>query len=196
MTDRHTPEQRSANMARIRSSGTAPEERLYQSVRIALGYRWRIDRNVRAMPGCPDVVIPSLRLAIFADGCFFHGCPDHYNVPLSNVGYWKPKIAGNIARDKARQASLESNGWSVWRIWEHELTKNALPGTEVTLHRKLGELANKRRRHRDDKRHRQQVAREFTDLPEPDRPSEKEAAPIPKITKRTAFLMDPVAENG
>jgi DNA mismatch endonuclease (patch repair protein) len=102
MADKHTPEQRSANMARIRSSGTTPEQRLYLAVRDALGYRWRIDRNIRALPGCPDVVIPSLRLVIFADGCFFHGCPKHYRAPLSNTEYWVPKIAGNIARDKAQ----------------------------------------------------------------------------------------------
>jgi DNA mismatch endonuclease (patch repair protein) len=126
-------------MARIRSSGTTPEERLYQAVRTALGYRWRIDRNVRAMPGCPDVVIPSLRLAIFADGCFFHGCPKHYRAPLSNTEYWTPKIARNIARDKDQRATLESNGWSVWHIWEHELTKITLPETQVTLQQKLNE---------------------------------------------------------
>lgn len=133
-------------MARIRSSGTTPEEQLYQAVRTALGYRWRIDRNVKAMPGCPDVVIPSLRLAIFADGCFFHGCPKHYQAPLSNTEYWTPKIAGNIARDKVHHATLETDGWSVWRVWEHELTKRALPETQITLHHKLNELAGKRHR--------------------------------------------------
>jgi DNA mismatch endonuclease (patch repair protein) len=148
MADNHTPEQRSANMARIRSSGTAPEERLYQAVRGALGHRWRIDRNVKAMAGQPDVVIPSLRLVIFADGCFFHGCPKHYRAPLSNTEYWTPKIAGNVARDKAQQVALEIDGWSVWRVWEHELAKSTIPGTQVTLHRKLDELARKYRRPR------------------------------------------------
>ena len=143
-------------MARIRSSGTVPEELLYQVVRAALGHRWRIDRNIRAMPGCPDVVIPSLRLAIFADGCFFHSCPEHYRAPLSNTEYWVPKIARNVTRDKAQQVALEADGWSVWRVWEHELTKNALPDTQVTLHHKLEELTNKhRRRRRDDGSHRE-----------------------------------------
>ena len=132
-------------MARIRSSGTTPEQRLYQAVRAALGYRWRIDRNIRALPGCPDVVIPSLRLVIFADGCFFHGCPKHYRAPLSNTEYWVPKIAGNIARDKARQATLEADGWSVWRVWEHDLTKGALPDTHVALDHRLNELAREYR---------------------------------------------------
>src|SRR5262245_56554033 len=148
MTDTHTPGQRSANMARIRSTGTTPEERLYQALRIALGHRWRIDRNVRAMPGCPDVVIPSLRLVIFADGCFFHGCPTHYRAPLSNIEYWMPKIAGNIARDKEQQSALEADGWSVWRIWEHELTKTTFAETQIALHRNLDDLAEKYRRSR------------------------------------------------
>ena len=148
MTDRHTPEQRSANMARIRSTGTTPEERLYQTIRMALGHRWRIDRNVKAMPGRPDVVIPSLKLVIFADGCFFHGCPKHYRAPLSNTEYWIPKIAGNIARDKAQQSVLEGDGWSVWRVWEHELTKSTLPETQMTLHSRLDGLVSKRHRSR------------------------------------------------
>ena len=133
-------------MARIRSSGTTPEERLYQAVRTVLGYRWRIDRNVKAMPGCPDVVIPSLRLVIFADGCFFHGCPKHYRAPLSNTEYWTPKIAGNIARDTVQLATLEADGWSVWRLWEHELTKTALPETQAALRYKLDELSREHRR--------------------------------------------------
>ena len=166
MADKHTPEQRSANMARIRSIGTKPEERLYQAVRIALGHRWRIDRNVRVMPGRPDVVIPSLRLVIFADGCFFHGCPEHYRAPLSNIEYWTPKIAGNIARDKAQQAVLEADGWYVWRVWEHDLTKNTFPNTQATLNYKIAELAKKHRRRRDGERYPRQIAHELADLPE------------------------------
>jgi DNA mismatch endonuclease (patch repair protein) len=146
MTDNHTAEQRSANMARIRSSGTVPEERLYEAVRFALGYRWRIDRNVAAMPGRPDVVVQSLRLVIFADGCFFHGCPTHYRPPLSNSEYWLPKISGNMERDKTQQSALEADGWSVWRIWEHDLTKRTIPETQLTLGQHLAQLAAERRR--------------------------------------------------
>lgn len=146
MADNHTPEQRSANMARIRSSGTTPEKRLYQTVRAALGHRWRIDRNVTSMPGRPDVVVPSLRLVIFADGCFFHGCPAHYREPLSNRGYWMPKIAGNIARDKAQRSTLEADGWFVWQVWEHELKTKSLADTELALSRRLQEFITERRR--------------------------------------------------
>jgi DNA mismatch endonuclease, patch repair protein len=152
MTDRHTREQRSANMARIRSTGTTPEERLYEATRAALGHRWRIDRNVKTMPGCPDVVIPSLRLVIFADGCFFHRCPIHYRAPLSRTEYWTPKIEGNTVRDKIQQAALEADGWSVWRVWEHELSKRSLPGTQMTLQHKLNELARQYRQLRSTAR--------------------------------------------
>ena len=109
-------------MARIRSSGSIPEEQLYQAVRAALGHRRRIDRNVKAMPGCPDIVIPSLRLVIFATAASFMGAQGITRSPLSNTQYWTPKIAGNMARDM-----------SVWRIWEHELTKSAFPETQITL---------------------------------------------------------------
>jgi DNA mismatch endonuclease (patch repair protein) len=144
MADNHTPEQRSANMARIRSSGTTPEERLYAAVRTVLGHKWRIDRNVTAMAGRPDLVIPSLRLVIFADGCFFHGCPAHYRVPLSNSEYWQPKIAGNIQRDSIQQNVLEADGWTVWRVWEHDLTKKTLPDTQLSLGDRLEQLVAKR----------------------------------------------------
>ncbi len=146
MTDNHTPEQRSANMARIRSSGTMPEKRLYVTVRAVLGHKWRIDRNVTAMAGRPDVVIPSLRLVIFADGCFFHGCPTHYRAPLSNIEYWLPKITGNIKRDGLHQSTLEAAGWAVWRVWEHDLTKKNLPDTQLRLGDRLGQLVAERPR--------------------------------------------------
>ena len=146
MADNHTPEQRSANMARIRSSGTMPEERLYMTIRAILGHKWRIDRNVTVMAGRPDVVIPSLRLVIFADGCFFHGCPAHYRAPKSNSEYWLPKIAGNIKRDSLHQSSLEAAGWSVWRVWEHDLTKRKLPDTQLKLGDRLGQLVADRPR--------------------------------------------------
>jgi DNA mismatch endonuclease (patch repair protein) len=146
MADNHTPEQRSANMARIRGSRTMPEERLYATVRAVLGHKWRIDRNVTSMAGRPDLVIPSLRLVIFADGCFFHGCPSHYRAPLSNCEYWLPKIAGNIKRDSLHQSALEAAGWSVWRVWEHDLVKRNLPDTQLGLGDRLEQLVAERRR--------------------------------------------------
>lgn len=69
----------------------------------------------------PDIVFTKRRLAVFCDGCFWHGCPDHGVRPdIRNAHYWGPKIAGNRARD-VRQAEILGNaGWSVLRCWEHE----------------------------------------------------------------------------
>ena len=119
MADIYSPAKRSRIMAAIRSTGTGPEQRLYETVRAALGHRWRIDRNVRTLPGQPDILIPSLRLAIFLDGCFYHCCPRHGHLPKSNRGYWAPKLARNVRRDCVNRRALRRMGFGVWRIWEH-----------------------------------------------------------------------------
>jgi DNA mismatch endonuclease (patch repair protein) len=131
--DMFTTEQRSAIMARIRSVGTSPELRVYAIVRDTLGSRWRVERNVRALPGNPDVVIPSLALAIFADGCFFHGCPHHSRVPKTNADYWGPKISRNVRRDALRRRELCSLGLDVWCFWEHDLKGSRLKVTHDLL---------------------------------------------------------------
>jgi DNA mismatch endonuclease (patch repair protein) len=125
MTDVFTPDKRSEVMSKIRSSGTRIEEQLYQAVRDALGYRWRIDRNVGALPGKPDVVVPTLWLAVFVDGCFYHSCPHHGRIPSSNRDYWEPKLRGNVRRDERNRRRLRSLGYHVWRFWEHDFTGRA-----------------------------------------------------------------------
>ena len=137
MADVFTPQKRSEIMSRIRSSGTTPEARLAASVRGALGARWRIDMNVRTLPGQPDVVVPSLRLAIFADGCFYHGWPEHGHVPKSNAGYWLPKLARNRKRDRVSRKVLREMGYAVWSFWEHQLAGRRLARTQLALARRL-----------------------------------------------------------
>ncbi|MBZ5669334.1 MAG: very short patch repair endonuclease [Acidobacteriia bacterium] len=124
-------------MSRIRSSGTTPEARLCTLVRQALGGKWRIETNVRTLPGQPDVVVPSLHLAIFADGCFFHGCPEHGHKPKSNMKYWLPKLARNRKRDRTDRRALRKMGFAVWSFWEHELKGRRLTLTQRILARKL-----------------------------------------------------------
>lgn len=63
------------------------------------------------------------RLAVFVDGCFWHGCPSHYRPPTSNVAFWRSKREANRNRDKSAVTRLRLNGWSVVRIWEHSLSK-------------------------------------------------------------------------
>lgn len=66
-----------------------------------------------------DVVFPKRRLAVFVDGCFWHGCPDHCRLPRRNGAYWRLKISGNRKRDKATDRLLSARGWKVVRVWEH-----------------------------------------------------------------------------
>jgi DNA mismatch endonuclease (patch repair protein) len=67
-----------------------------------------------------DVVFGPSKVAVFIDGCYWHGCPEHYVPPKTNPGYWSPKIAGNVARDRETDASLAAEGWLVLRFWAHE----------------------------------------------------------------------------
>jgi DNA mismatch endonuclease (patch repair protein) len=136
MADVFTPEKRSEIMSRIRSSGTTPESRLCAALREALGRRWCIDTNVRTLPGQPDVVVPGLRLAISADGCF-HGCPEHGHTPKSNVDYWLPKLVRNRRRDQASRRALRKMGFAVWRLWEHKLKGGRMARTQLALARRL-----------------------------------------------------------
>jgi DNA mismatch endonuclease (patch repair protein) len=73
------------------------------------------------LPGSPDFVFREQRIAVFVDGCFWHGCPKHFRVPKSNVRFWKSKIEGNRSRDFRVRSDLRRLGWRVVRIWEHSM---------------------------------------------------------------------------
>lgn len=113
-----TPERRRL-MAKVRRSGTSPELAVRSMLHRA-GYRYRVSGG-KALPGTPDIVLPRLRLAIFVDGCFWHGCPKHGTVPKTNTEFWTSKIERNRDRDRAVRKSLNGLGWKVLRVWEHEL---------------------------------------------------------------------------
>lgn len=146
MADVFDRKKRSDVMSRIRSTGTAVEERLYSLVRESIGPRWRVDRNVRSLPGRPDLVIPGLRVAIFADGCFYHGCPEHGHTPKTNQKYWRPKLARNWQRDQRNRKLLRRLGFSVWTFWEHSLEGRRIDRTRLTLSRKFEGLMKFRQR--------------------------------------------------
>ena len=119
MSDNLTPSQRSYSMSRIRSRGNSSTElRLIELMRGAGVSGWRRKSKLR---GKPDFVFPRFRTAVFVDGCYWHGCRKCALGSKSNTEYWKPKIAGNIKRDRANNRSLKEDGWSVIRIWEHDL---------------------------------------------------------------------------
>jgi DNA mismatch endonuclease, patch repair protein len=113
---------RSRNMAAIRRRDTGPEKRI-RSLLHASGLRFRVDYPIRignARPIRPDIVFTRRRLAVFVDGCYWHGCPDHGRRSAGvNASYWGPKIARNQERDAEHTALLESAGWTVLRFWEH-----------------------------------------------------------------------------
>ncbi|MBL8212441.1 MAG: very short patch repair endonuclease [Bryobacterales bacterium] len=119
MADNLTPEQRSYSMSRIRSRGNSSTElRLIELMRGAGVSGWR---RKSKLPGRPDFVFPRHHLAVFVDGCYWHGCPKCSPGAKSNIDYWQEKIAGNVKRDRANTRKLKQGGWRVIRIWEHDL---------------------------------------------------------------------------
>ena len=109
---------RSQMMSRVRSVDTKPEMRLRRRL-WAEGLRYRV--NMKTPVGRPDLVFKGPRVAVFVDGCFWHGCPDHYVRPRSSSDFWSRKLAENVARDRRQTLALEEAGWTVWRFWEHEV---------------------------------------------------------------------------
>ncbi|MGV9878299.1 very short patch repair endonuclease [Streptomyces sp. NPDC003006] len=111
---------RRRNMQAIRSRDTKPE-RLIRSLLHAQGLRYRV--AAKPLPGLrrtADIVFRPAKLAVFIDGCYWHGCPEHYVSPKTNAGYWSDKVARNMARDRDTDVQLRAAGWTVLRFWEHE----------------------------------------------------------------------------
>ena len=108
-------------MSRIRSTDNKPEE-IVRKFLFAQGFRYR--KNDKKLPGKPDIVLPKYRTVIFVNVCFWHkhDCP-RFVWPSSNQDYWRPKILGNVERDKKNADQLRSQGWNVIVVWECELKK-------------------------------------------------------------------------
>lgn len=109
---------RSAVMSRIRGKDTEPEVLLRRAL-WKRGLRYR--KNARTPVGRPDIVIASKKVAVFVDGCFWHGCPEHYVRPRSRTEFWAAKLRENVERDRRQVRELEALGWIVCRVWEHEV---------------------------------------------------------------------------
>ena len=135
MADNHSKEVRSINMSHIRSTNSKPEE-IVRKYLFAEGFRYR--KNVKKLPGCPDIVLPKYKTVIFVNGCFWHkhDCP-RFVWPSSNQDYWRPKILRNVERDNQSCKELETLGWKVITVWECELKKNVL---NETLGKLIAEL--------------------------------------------------------
>jgi DNA mismatch endonuclease (patch repair protein) len=122
MSDVFTKAKRSDVMSRIRGSGNkATELKLIAIFRSHGVTGWRRKSPVF---GKPDFVFPKHKLAVFVDGCFWHGCPIHATQPRTNAEFWREKITRNQARDRLVTRTLRRAGWRVMRIWEHDLKKN------------------------------------------------------------------------
>jgi DNA mismatch endonuclease (patch repair protein) len=120
MTDNLTPEDRRKTMRAVKGTGTSLERRLFSTL-AGMGLKgWR--KNAKDVLGKPDVIFDRERIAIFVDGCFWHGCPYcKRKLPVTNQEYWKRKINRNIAFSENVNRVLADQGWTVIRIWEHEI---------------------------------------------------------------------------
>jgi len=131
MADIFDAKTRSRVMSRVRSRGNLSTEKRFAKIlrrRRIVGWR-----TGYPLVGHPDFVFPAARVAVFVDGCFWHGCPAHGQIPAANRRFWKNKIDRNIARDLRTTRKLRRLGWHVFRVWEHDLGK-------PLLNRKLGRL--------------------------------------------------------
>lgn len=135
MTDTVSPEMRSRIMSKIKSKDTKPELAV-RRVLWGAGLRYRI--HDRTLPGTPDISNKRLRLAVFVDGCFWHGCPECYSEPKSNVGFWRAKVRKNRKRREEIREDLEGRGFRVVEVWEHETVD---PDTVLGMVRPPGHTA-------------------------------------------------------
>jgi DNA mismatch endonuclease (patch repair protein) len=120
MVDVLSKVQRSRNMSAIRSKGNKTTERLMVTLlkkNKITGWR----RHYRRLPGNPDFVFMKLRIAIFVDGCFWHGCKKHSKPPTTNSSFWQEKITKTKHRDEKYSKIIQQKGWKVLRFWEHDL---------------------------------------------------------------------------
>lgn len=139
MADNHSKEVQSKNMPHIRSTNSKPEEKVRKYL-FSRGLRY--SKNVRKLPGCPDIVFSKCKTAVFVNGCFWH----HHDCgrfvwPSSNEEYWHNKINRNVERDKENQLLLKRQGWQVLVIWECQLKKAVAEENLLKLYNMI--IANK-----------------------------------------------------
>lgn len=129
MADVHTPAQRSFNMSRIRGRDTKPE-RLLRSLLHRAGLRFR--KNVKSLPGKPDIVLPKHRTVVLVHGCYWHRHPGcrFSTTPATNASFWTKKFAGTVERDRKAEQFLREQGWRVLTVWECQLRSNPLQTAE------------------------------------------------------------------
>ena len=110
---------RSRTMRCVPSQNTSAEQLILKAIKLASIKGWR--RNYNGLLGRPDIVFPKRKISIFIDGCFWHGCAKCSRKPTSNLTYWRAKILRNRVRDRRNNQLLRKRGWTVIRIWEHDI---------------------------------------------------------------------------
>ncbi|WP_436317692.1 very short patch repair endonuclease [Streptomyces atratus] len=128
-------------MAANRGRDTKPE-RLLRSILHSRGLRYRV--NARPLPDLrrtADLVFTKAQVAVFVDGCYWHGCPDHYRPAMRHSRFWQDKIQGNQVRDADTNRRLRERGWTVVRVWEHEDPRRAAEKVVAALAQRLGSPA-------------------------------------------------------
>lgn len=127
-----------ASMQSNRGRDTKPEMALRSAVH-ALGLRYRVSsRPIKELRRTADLVFSKARVAVFLDGCFWHGCPDHHTAASTNSAFWAKKVADNRERDRDTDRRLIEANWAVLRVWEHEDPNQAA--------RRISELVRRRSR--------------------------------------------------
>jgi DNA mismatch endonuclease (patch repair protein) len=113
-------------MSQNRGKDTKPEIALRKAL-WGLGLRYRTHYK---LPGRPDMVFVKQKVAIFVDGCYWHGCPEHSVMPKTNTSFWAEKFRKNKQRDKKNTSTLKESGWTVLRVWEHEIENDFIKVVE------------------------------------------------------------------
>ena len=108
-----------SRLQRQKQRDTQPELQLRRALHHRR-LRYRVDRKVEGLRSRPDVVFGPAKVAVFVDGCFWHGCPEHATAPKNNSEWWRQKLESNVERDRRVDAFLRDAGWEVIRVWEHE----------------------------------------------------------------------------
>lgn len=126
-------------MSRQGSRDTAPEVAVRRLLH-ASGLRYRVNVPVPGMPRRTiDIVFPKTRIAVFLDGCFWHGCPQHATHPKANADWWRRKLDQNMTRDRETTEHLIAEGWTVLRFWEHEAPEEVAVRVAAAVERRLTE---------------------------------------------------------
>lgn len=117
--DNLTEQQRTETMKAVKSRGSKIEKLMFEALDVKeVG---AVEHHAEDLPGTPDFVHRTAKVAVFVDSCYWHGCPEHCSIPDSNQEYWKQKIESNKERDREVTEQLEDRGWLVKRIWGHSV---------------------------------------------------------------------------